>query len=610
MGKTSSISHTNEMTKYTVEKFKILLTENANYISLISLFVLYFLTAPYTVQTGDTGELVTNSYFLRVSHPPGYPLWTLIYHLPVKFLPLLSPFHSAAMVTVLVSCLWLGILLFQKRSTENLLLVLVLATSLYHWRYSILPDVFALHLLFLTLVFLVFMKPELLEKWWMILLVSLSVANHHTIVFFFPLYVFALTKRFTWRKLVLSLVCGFASASLYLLLLTFHPDEYGSWDNLQNFTDVLHHFLRKSYGTFSLALSKMGETEWSYLIPDFILNYWSLLAVLGYVCFKKRKEVLNQKKRLLTLGLCLFTYGVVFQLFGSISLYGLGLTVFERFLLQPILTVFFLFLVVIWNENIKFPKWLTGILLINVGLNVIQNYQLNNYRENTVVEDYAINVLNSLPSRAIYHAIGDTHSGVSYYLHDIVKLRPDVSLIFSTAHLKWGYAKSVKRYPDIFIGKHPKLHRVVDYSKYSYYTNAFPKDLGDGFKSSYYGAIFNLYPDKLKQDDFNCSVSDSYLWRRRPSVSDLYRYDSAFGFDFIYGQCNFSQALFFLNLDDVNRAIVQLEKATALSPLSILYRERLCHLYKQTHHVKTQECQVIEEELIINADAQYYTFNI
>ena len=65
--------------------------------------VLYLFCSPTTVQTGDTGELVTNSLNLRVSHPPGYPLWTLLYHLPLRYITISTPFHIASLLTIFIS---------------------------------------------------------------------------------------------------------------------------------------------------------------------------------------------------------------------------------------------------------------------------------------------------------------------------------------------------------------------------------------------------------------------------------------------------------------------------------------------------------------------------
>src|SRR5690606_11377030 len=110
-------------------------------------------------------------------HPPGYPLYTLLYHLPTKYLPLRTPFYVASLVTVLITITWMGILIINNRTQSSALILLVLGSSLLFWRYAVLPDVFTLHMFFIVLVFLVFFQPSLLNKWWVIFIVSLSVAH-------------------------------------------------------------------------------------------------------------------------------------------------------------------------------------------------------------------------------------------------------------------------------------------------------------------------------------------------------------------------------------------------------------------------------------------------
>ena len=139
------------------------------------LALIYLMTFPLTVQTGDTGELVTNAFFLRVSHPTGYPLYTLLYHLPEKFLTWLSPFGTAGFVTVILSLIWIGILLRTCKTLEQKLSFIVLGTTMLVWRYAVLPDVFALHLLFLVLVYTVFQEPSLLKRPWIIFLIALGL---------------------------------------------------------------------------------------------------------------------------------------------------------------------------------------------------------------------------------------------------------------------------------------------------------------------------------------------------------------------------------------------------------------------------------------------------
>jgi hypothetical protein len=51
----------------------------------ISLY-LYGLTMNPDMAPGDWGELVTNAYLLSPSHPPGYPLFVIIYHLWIHYI--------------------------------------------------------------------------------------------------------------------------------------------------------------------------------------------------------------------------------------------------------------------------------------------------------------------------------------------------------------------------------------------------------------------------------------------------------------------------------------------------------------------------------------------
>ena len=46
----------------------------------------YIRTCSPTVTGGDNGELITAAYVLGVAHPPGYPLWTMLAALVIRFL--------------------------------------------------------------------------------------------------------------------------------------------------------------------------------------------------------------------------------------------------------------------------------------------------------------------------------------------------------------------------------------------------------------------------------------------------------------------------------------------------------------------------------------------
>jgi hypothetical protein len=579
---------------------------------LLGFLLLFVFTAPYTVQSGDTGELVTNSYFLRVSHPPGYPLWTLLYHLPVRYLSFSTPFHIAALVTSLISVFWLALLLFRFRNNASMGLTVVLGTSLVFWRYSVLPDVFSLHIFFLVLVFIVFMEPELLEKPWVIFLVSLCVANHHTIVFAFPMYVYAVARGNIKKKIIYSLIFGFLSVSIYFLLMLFHPDDYGSWGNMKSINAVVHHFLRSEYGTFRLISQDEGsDPVWIHLfLKNLLTNSWSMVLALGYVLFRGWNKLRPHLVAFGVVAFSLMAYIITFLIGGVISLNGLGETLFERFLIQPVLMLFFIVLMAINLAGIQLPRWLILAFLVNGGLNVIQNFQTNDYRRNTDIEDFSLNIFNSLPDKSIYYSYGDTQGSAAYYLHDVLKIRPDVIHLQPTMTFMWSVEKAEKKFPHAINTKNKKLIEDLNLEDYNFFINFPPAGLPDYFKVTYYGIVFKVtkVPEKRPLLSYECDISQSYVWRNRPEIQDFSSFEVSRFYDLEYGRCDYTFALELLKLGNVADATRHLEKAMELSSYSAKFLERLCHVYKSTGNSKAKNCFEQLEELIAGSNRQYYLY--
>ena len=158
----------------------------------------YFNTVSPSIAGGDAGELVAEGCQLGVSHPPGYPLYTIMVHFVTKYVRRIVPNdRSDAWIVNSTSCIFGSVasallassivLLLQgkqgrsfekvqsKRSTPkynapalttkrvmgvNDLIHVVAGTSmgLLHsfsplaWQYSITSEVFALHNLFVALI--------------------------------------------------------------------------------------------------------------------------------------------------------------------------------------------------------------------------------------------------------------------------------------------------------------------------------------------------------------------------------------------------------------------------------------------------------------------------
>lgn len=579
---------------------------------LLGFLVLFIMTGPSTVQSGDTGELVTNSYFLRVSHPPGYPLWTLLYHLPLRYISFSTPFHIASLVTSLISIMSMGLLLFRFRNAASMGLVFVLGTSLLFWRYSVLPDVFSLHIFFLVLVFIVFMDPVLLEKPWVIFLVSLCVAHHHTIVFAFPMYIYAVGRGGFKKKLFLSLIFGLASFSIYFLIMLFHPDDYGSWGRINSIKSVIHHFLRTDYGTFSLSAQDDGSSpEWVHLlVKNILINSWSMVMALVYVLIFGWKKLRQHLPPLTIIFLSLLSYIITFLIGGGMSLNGSGEATFERFLLQPVLMLFFIVIMAVNLAGISLPRWLILSFLVNGGLNLTQNFRANDYRHNTIVEDFSANIFNSLPAKSIYYSFGDTQGFAAYYLHEVLKIRPDVIHLQPTLTFNWSAKKAATKFPDVIDPRKKKIIEGLNHQNYSFFINVPPTELPEFYKATFYGIVFKVSRDAEAKPlvGYECNVSSSYVWRRRSELQDFASFEASRLYDLEYGRCEYTYALELLKQGKAQDATKHLEKAVELSRFSALFLERLCYVYKLQNDSREAKCNEQLEELIASSNRQYYLY--
>ncbi len=586
----------------------LILKRNAlPFLGMLVLALIYFLSFPTTVQSGDTGELITNSFFLRVSHPPGYPLFHLLYHLPVKYFPFSTVFGNGAILTVLITLLWMGLLLKVHRGIFPILLLLVTGTSLVFWRYAILPDVFALHILFLVLVYLAFVNPEKLKSPWAVLAISLGVAHHHTILFVFPLYVYAFLKGDRKRLLISSLVAGFISFSLYFFLLVFHPENYFSWGFLRSPMDVIHHFLRRDYGTFQLSPHDEKNFSWiGFFLHYFLRDFWSFAILIGFISWKSYKTLRPSKNSLILL--CLLFYLSVFLIGGGISLDLSGQGVFERFLIQPVLMLVFYFL--IRAREFEFPKWMLVLLVLNAGTNLGRNWQSNDYSRNTLVEDYAINTLNSLPPRSIFFAQGDTEGFATYYAREILGVRKDVFVLHAGGTVGWAGEKLAALHPEIYRKNSQMDLENFDLSRFSVFSNKLITFLPKHTELSFHGMIFGYQKSDLETPEpvYHCSVIDNYKWRLKPELKDYAEFEYSFLLYQVQSNCIFDEALNAMKKEDSALALSLLSRAQALTPFSVRIKERACYLYGLIGDPRKSGCERELDELLSLESQQYYLY--
>lgn len=512
------------------------------------------------------------------------------------------------MLTVVTSLIWIGLLLSKFKKKCDLLMISVLATSAVVWKYALLPDVFALHSLFLTLVFLCFLNPKILEKPWVIFFVSLSVAHHHTIIFAFPFFLYSFMQNYSHRKLVFSLVFGLASISLYFLLLYFNPTEYGSWDLITSPKKVFDHFLRREYGTFRLQTRAEDSGSWVlFFLENLIKDSWSLVLVLGFVLVKYQKELKPHLKKLSVFAFFFIIYFTVFSLLGGMSLGVHGEPVFERFLIQPTLYFFFFVLMIVSIPKVKLPKLLIVSLILNTAINVSVNFPVLNYRNNTSIEDYLKNSIDSLPKSSIYYTYGDTIGFGTYYLKDVLNLRPDIIQVHPTWGFPWSREKFKRTYPDITKSTDEFILTSLDLYKHRFYTNYVLDRVPQGMFLSFYGLNFEIgfYQGTENYHRFQCDLN--YKWRTRPQLASFSEYEIGLYFDLSYGACNFSNGLQLMNENSFAEAEKEFLRALELSPFNSRYQERLCKLYELSNNPKRSSCEERLVNLLTVIHPQYYS---
>src|SRR5574341_536410 len=205
----------------------------------IPLLVYSFTLSP-AVSLIDSGELAVVCYTLGISHPTGYPLYTLLGKI-VSGLPFGAVidklnFLSALFASGAALFFYLALRELLAKVTgadgENLLANLGIAGMASYmafspalWSLAVTNEVYALHIFFVSLTVFLWLKWDSMRServFFLICLVyGLSFTNHMTSILFFPSLLIFLWSGwgktlFTRRRLLLGSVLFLLGFSLYL----------------------------------------------------------------------------------------------------------------------------------------------------------------------------------------------------------------------------------------------------------------------------------------------------------------------------------------------------------------------------------------------------------
>ena len=264
-------------------------------------FVIYVSTTSSSIAGGDAGELIAEGCQLGTSHPPGYPLYTIIVFLVTTLGKLHYPTLTPAYLVNITSCVFgsitsglislivynltgeasyktatkKGLSLSIENVSRGLVSIstgLLCAFSPLMWQYNTSAEVFALNNLFIGLTVYVLVMYTLNPNSRSIICIGsfvsgLAMTNQHTsILLILPVvvYVFYKSSMLTKPKLLLMSALSFMfGISLYVLLPLFaitNPHA-GSWGNVSTVSGFIHHFLRRDYGTLQLYSGDSSNSE-------------------------------------------------------------------------------------------------------------------------------------------------------------------------------------------------------------------------------------------------------------------------------------------------------------------------------------------------------------
>jgi hypothetical protein len=369
------------------------LSKSLNFASLTALFVLYAFLCPLFLQSGDTSELVNASYNLLVPHPPGYPLFLWIVHLWTKFFAVSTIFWRASFLSSILSVTLIGFLcsLVKERKLWFLIPILMLGLNQNFVEASILPDVFALHALLIGSIGICFLFKKCQR--WIPLLMLLSCANHHTTILIIPCYFVLVWESRSDRQEFISLlkmtVIGLVLAvALYASLILCHPEHPMSWGVVKDLPSLIHHFLRKDYGTFKLSAGKESPFGEAFLF--LLKDHWAYLGIFSVGIYFSLKFKLWKNLRFCCWTFCL-VLTILFPLLMNVLPVNVGKEVLTRFHVMPLVVFTVWLLFVLMQGSVKSLFLISILPVIVVNLINLQSFQ--GFRNDSVVEDYSFNLL-------------------------------------------------------------------------------------------------------------------------------------------------------------------------------------------------------------------------
>jgi hypothetical protein len=436
----------------------------------------YLATCARALLGGDNGEFLVLAARGGVAHPPGYPLYTM-YLRAMAWMPGANVAESAARATALLAAGSVVAAHFAARAWGASHLAATIgacawATLPLAWKMAVHAEVFALNALLGAIVLGVSGPASSVRGGTRLVLLGLAsgagLANHHTIVFLFPVGVAGIVRAFKEERarpvaaaLAAAAFAIGAGAPYAWLVHESHAARGWTWRGPMTAGDAWRHFLRADYWTqrSSVVSTVMNEPGlqlpgWSRMVEQLgsILEDVPAVSVaLAGVGFLRL--ALRRAARRALEGATIATAFVLAGPWGNglhvLKPYGIGRVIVERFYVLPqlLLCVGAAVGVDVALARVRRRALAAGLVCFAFAARaaVFTVAEVREYTRPTV-ELYVRNTLKSLPRDAVVLGSGDHRFFGFLYVQEVLGMRPDVAYIdFKILPTEWYRARVARR---------------------------------------------------------------------------------------------------------------------------------------------------------------------
>ena len=398
----------------------------------LGLFALYVATLCPTVFRGDSGEIIAAIWGNAVIHPPGYPLFTILGKLFLVLVPLGEPAFRIGVLVALSGALAIAFLYRVIRELEvspraALGAAALFGVSLTFWSQCNRVEVYSLHLMLAFLATwqcLHYRKTgEERTLYTACLAIGLGLAHHLTIVLLVPgLLVLCGTRLWSLNGLARRLLVG-----VCLLALSGLPLYGLLWSKLESSEMFWAHVTGRAYQLYLAPPTSLEALQRPLGLAGAIFAEngfvpLSVLIILGTFTLGRRN--VGALAGLVVMALTVVAYCFCYTIEDIASYYlvpmGLGMVLVGVTLgeVERLLT---------HRQRPQITRTLACSTLPLLGL--LLNFHACNLRSATGVRLLAEQKLMACAPHSILLCQGDEDTYSLRYVHQLLKVRPDITIL-------------------------------------------------------------------------------------------------------------------------------------------------------------------------------------